>query len=86
MRCVATCGLTPEQEALLVDRPPAPGQPTGRIADGEDVVHLLDARDQDGYRAGFGPTRDFVDQVGVRTVVWVALRKDKELLGRQRRQ
>jgi GAF domain-containing protein/nitrogen-specific signal transduction histidine kinase len=81
MRCVATRGVTPEQEALLVDRPPAAGQPTGRIADGENVVHLSDARDQDGYRAGFGPTRNFVDQVGARTAMWVALRKDKELLG-----
>ena len=81
MRYVAMRGLTPEQEALLADRPLAAGQPTGRIGDGENVVHLSDARDQDGYRAGFNPTRDFVDQVGARTAMWVALRKDKELLG-----
>ena len=81
MHYVAMRGLTPEQEALLADRPLAAGQPTGRIGDGENVVHLSDARDQDGYRAGFGPTRYFVDQVGARTAMWVALRKDKELLG-----
>jgi two-component system NtrC family sensor kinase len=81
MRYVAMRGLTPEQEALLADRPLAAGQPTGRIGDGENVVHLSDARDQDGYRAGFSPTRNFVDQVGARTAMWVALRKDKELLG-----
>jgi two-component system NtrC family sensor kinase len=81
MHTVASLGYTLDKEALLVDRPPAAGHPTGRIADGEDVVHLLDARDQDGYRDGFGPTRYFVDRVGARTVMWVALRKDKELLG-----
>ena len=81
MHIAASHGLTQEQEALLVDRPPAAGQPTGQIANGEDIVHLLDARDQDGYRDGFGPTRFFVDQVGARTVMWVALRKDQELLG-----
>jgi GAF domain-containing protein len=81
MRYVATHGLTPEQEAALSNRPLAAGQPTGRIGDGEDVVHLLDARDQDGYRSGFSPTRNFVDKVGARTAMWVALRKDKELLG-----
>ena len=81
MRYVAMRGLTPEQEALLADRPLAAGQPTGRIGDGENVVHLMDARDQDGYRTGFNPTRNFVDQVGARTAMWVALRKDRELLG-----
>ncbi len=81
MRAVATHGLTAEQEVLLVDRPPAVGQPTGRIASGEDVIHLLDAKQQDGYRVGFRPTLFFVDQVGARTVMWVALRKDRELLG-----
>jgi GAF domain-containing protein/nitrogen-specific signal transduction histidine kinase len=81
MHQVATVGLTPEQQELFADRPPAVGQPTGRIADGEDVVHLSDAREQDGYRAGFGPTRNFVDRVGARTVMWVALRKDKVLVG-----
>jgi len=70
----ASHGLTREQEKLVIDRPPAAGQPTGRIADGEDVVHLLDARDQQGYRDGFGPTRFFVDQVGARTAMWIALR------------
>jgi signal transduction histidine kinase len=81
MHVVATRGVTTEQQVLFSDRPPAPGQPTGRIADGEDVVHLLDARDQEGYRVGFGPTRVFVDQVGARSVLWVALRKDQTLLG-----
>ncbi len=81
MHHIAAHGLTREQEELIIDRPPTAGQPTGRIADGEDVVHLLDARDQEGYRDGFGPTRFFVDQVGARTAMWIALRKDKELLG-----
>jgi two-component system, NtrC family, sensor kinase len=81
MRYVAMLGLTREQEALLANRPLAAGQPTGRIGNGENVIHLLDARDQDGYHAGFGPTRNLVDQVGARTAMWVALRKDKELLG-----
>jgi PAS domain S-box-containing protein len=81
MHIAASHGLTQEQDTLLVDRPPAAGQPTGQIANGEDIVHLLDARDQDGYRDGFGPTRFFVDQVGARTAMWIALRKDQKLLG-----
>jgi GAF domain-containing protein/nitrogen-specific signal transduction histidine kinase len=81
MHLVASRGMTPEQVALFPSRAPTPGTSTGQIAAGEDVVHVLDARAGDAYRAGLGATRSFVDQVGARTSLFVALRKDATLLG-----
>ena len=56
-------GGTQEQEALLVDRPPAAGEPTGQIANGEDIVHLLDARIRTDIGTGSVPRAFTVDGV-----------------------
>jgi class 3 adenylate cyclase len=45
------------------------------------VVQIADLKDSDAYRNGDPARRIMVDLLGVRTAVWVALRKDAALLG-----
>jgi adenylate cyclase len=54
--------------------------PLGRILAGERVVHFADAPGGEGYRTSSG-FRDMVAASGVRSAIWVALRKDDALLG-----
>jgi two-component system, NtrC family, sensor kinase len=51
------------------------------ILAGESTVHLADARDTQQYRIGHDGARRFVDGGVGRTVLSVALRKDRVLLG-----
>ena len=51
-----------------------------RLAAGENIIHLLDARDDDAYRT-LASRKAFVDLGGARTVLLVALRKEAALLG-----
>jgi len=60
---------------------PEPGSALGRIAAGERVVHILDLVDTEEYQNRV-PTRVImVEQLGARTALWVALRKDDAVLG-----
>jgi PAS domain S-box-containing protein len=59
---------------------PAPGSGSDRIARGEDIVHVADWREEEAY-SGYPVFRDFVDASGVRTSLYVALRRDGTLLG-----
>jgi GAF domain-containing protein len=61
-------------------RPDRDASPLGRIQAGERVVRFADEPGDEGYwnSAGF---REMVDASGVRRGIWVALRKDDELLG-----
>jgi hypothetical protein len=52
-----------------------------RIVAGEPAVEIGDPRDLAGYRAGAPTIEAVVDRGGVRTGLWVALRKKGELLG-----
>jgi GAF domain-containing protein len=54
--------------------------PLGRILAGERVVHFADTPGGEGYRTSSG-FRDMVEASGVRSAIWVALRKDDALLG-----
>ena len=59
---------------------PIPGSAAGRIARGEDIVHVVDRRDEEAYSSN--PVfRDFVDSSGTRASLSVALRRDGTLLG-----
>ena len=61
-------------------RPDRDASPLGRILAGERVVHFADAPGGEGYRTSSG-FRDMVEASGVRSAIWVALRKDDALLG-----
>jgi GAF domain-containing protein len=63
-------------------RPPFTGMVAlERIVAGEPVVEIGDPRDLAGYRAGAPTIQAMVDRGGTRTGLWVALRKEAELLG-----
>ena len=63
-------------------RPPFTGMVAlERIVAGEPAVEIGDPRDLAGYRAGAPTIEAMVDRGGVRTGLWVALRKEDELLG-----
>jgi class 3 adenylate cyclase len=70
--------------ALNLQREPHPasdGVTWLRILGGEDVVHVPDVRDTDLYRSGHLRTQEFVDKGRGRSLLSVALHKDKTLLG-----
>ena len=59
---------------------PIPGSAAGRIACGEDIVHVVDRREEEAYSSN--PVfRDFVNSSGTRASLSVALRRDAALLG-----
>ena len=58
-----------------------PQSAPGRLASGERLVHVTDMMDTDLYRSGEPNRRAIADLAGARSVVAVALRKDRALLG-----
>ena len=58
-----------------------PGSLGARILAGEQVVHVLDLKDEDVYRAGYRNRRALVDLGGARTALVASLRKDGTVLG-----
>jgi GAF domain-containing protein len=79
---VAMRGVAPGYAASLNrPLPPFPAG-TGRLVAGESVVQIPDITDTDDYRLGVEHVRASADQGGMRTALFVALRKDDTLLGR----
>jgi GAF domain-containing protein/HAMP domain-containing protein/anti-sigma regulatory factor (Ser/Thr protein kinase) len=78
----ATHGETPFADWLRQFGPfqPPPGSLSGRIAQGERVVHIADSADDDAYQNS-PVRRAMVDIGGFHTLLGVALRKDDSLLG-----
>jgi GAF domain-containing protein len=62
-------------------QPLRPEASLARLVAGEDVVHVADVRDTEEYRSGIPGRVRLVEQEGVRTALWVALRKERALLG-----
>src|SRR5262249_9301009 len=58
-----------------------PGSLGARILAGEQIVHVLDLKDEDVYRAGYRNRRALVDLGGARTALVASLRKDDTVLG-----
>src|SRR5205814_1802030 len=60
---------------------PEPGTSIGRIAHGENVIHVPDLKEDQGYRSGNQMRRALVDIGGARSMLSIALRKEEKLLG-----
>jgi GAF domain-containing protein len=60
---------------------PDPATGLGRIEHGERLVQIADLTDQTHPLAGTQRRRQMVELGGIRTALWVALRKDDELRG-----
>src|SRR6516165_10787016 len=58
-----------------------PDSALGRLLRGENVIHIPDVIDTDGYRSGLASRIALVQNTGARTALWVALRKEQELRG-----
>ena len=79
---VAARGVSPGAEFTLHEKWFAvPGNASGRLVAGEDVVEVADMTDTDSYRAGVPVVRAFADRYRGRTGLFVALRQDDTLLG-----
>ncbi|HYC14040.1 MAG TPA: GAF domain-containing protein, partial [Stellaceae bacterium] len=59
---------------------PHPGTGVGRIARGEDVVHIVDSAEGEAYQAG-DPARHSIVRLGARSQLTAALRREGKLLG-----
>jgi GAF domain-containing protein len=60
---------------------PSPNSPVGRIAGGQQLVHITDFAAEEAYRTDDALVRAAVDQHGIRTLLSVPLRKERRLLG-----
>jgi GAF domain-containing protein len=69
-----------EQFRAEMDQP-RPGDAHWRLVEGEDLIHNLDQKDEDAYRAGNPLRRAVVDLGGARSALVVALRKSGTLCG-----
>lgn len=79
----ATLGVPEAFAQFRFSNPPSYGSDTGpgRLIAGEEYVHDIDAVDSDSYRRGDPSRRAIVDLGGARTILNVALRKDRALIG-----
>jgi GAF domain-containing protein len=79
---VASRGVPPAlMDAVRQIQSPPPNSGLGRLAAGEPVVQLADLADTEIYRSGFVGATALVDIAGAHTAIFVALRKDDNLLG-----
>src|SRR5438874_6425087 len=60
---------------------PDPGSVLEQIVRGEDIVHIPDLVDTEGFRSGIASRLRLVKETGARTALWIALRKENALLG-----
>jgi two-component system, NtrC family, sensor kinase len=83
IRTVAARGVPPAFAEFRKNNPPDYGPGTGpaRILAGERVVHIVDLKSGDAYRAGDPNRRAVVDLGGARTVLLVPLPKNEFVLG-----
>ncbi len=80
-RALAMRGISGKAAESLRGMVPDPGSALDQLVKGSRVVHIPDALDTDAYRARL-PTRVvLVEELGARTALWVALRRDEEILG-----
>jgi GAF domain-containing protein len=80
-RAVAMRGVSAEFIAATLESHPDPASGLGRIEHGELVVQIEDIADPADPRSQTRGRREMVELSGIRTSLWVALRKDETLLG-----
>jgi signal transduction histidine kinase len=69
-------------DLLTLPIPFEPESSVGRLARGDgEFIHTSDVTNDEVYRSGAASRRTFVELTGVRTALWVALRKDDTLIG-----
>ena len=76
-------GLPPAFAAIRQQAGPSvrPGGNFARLADTKRPIQILDLKEGEGYRIGHPDPRALVDVGGARTVLWVPLVKDDDILG-----
>jgi len=81
IRTVASRGVV-GRFAQLLQKPykPLAGHPASRLLGGERIVHIIDLRESAKEHPD-NPRQQASAQQGLRTALWVPLRKDAELLG-----
>jgi len=60
---------------------PPVGAMSYEIVQGASIVHVADVSDSEAYRSGVSSVVTMVDTTGIKTGLWIALRKDNDLLG-----
>jgi PAS domain S-box-containing protein len=73
--------LVESLQRIPLSWPPLPGGHLERIAKGDTIVPIDDFVDTPAYRSRLLWAAPLVDKGGARTAVWVALRKEDQLLG-----
>ncbi len=81
MRIAANRGARAEAIEAFREWVPQPGDAAYDIVRGAAMVHIADVTDTDAFRAGVATRVKMVALTGVRTALWVALRKDDALVG-----
>jgi GAF domain-containing protein/nitrogen-specific signal transduction histidine kinase len=80
---VATRGIPEVYAEFRRANPPdySPVTGPGRLVAGEDVINVEDTKDSEHYRRGDPNRRALVDLGGARSILNVALRRERQLLG-----
>src|SRR5437773_770142 len=78
---VASSAGQPADGVTFAPVVPDAGSVLEQIVGGEDIVHIPDIVDTEGFRSGIATRLRLAKETGARTALWVALRKENALLG-----
>jgi GAF domain-containing protein len=81
MKMGASRGYPGEALEAFREFVPPVGAMSFEIVQGASVVHVADVSDSEAYRSGVSSVVTMVDTTGIKTGLWIALRKDDDLLG-----
>ena len=72
---------TPEERRREPVIYPDPDDPLRRLANTKQIVHIADLRQEKAYIKGYSPLSAVVDAGGARTVLYVPMLKEDEMVG-----
>jgi len=81
LHLAASSGFPDEAVKALREFVPPVGAMSYDIVQGASVVHIADVSDSEAYRSGVSTVVTVVDTTGMKTGLWIALRKDNDTLG-----